>query len=275
MLEDWVGQENSAKLIASAIVVGVAYALYLIASALGSRLLKRMYGNAPDAEGRIGTLGKVGKRLLQVFLGTLTALILAVSVWGLDLGPLVAFGALFGAALGFGAQDLVRDLIAGFFILAENQFHIGDVVRIADTEGTVEDIQFRVTVLRDVEGNKHFVPNGQITVSSNFTAVYAQPLLDIGVSYKEDVERVMEVLRDELAAMARDPAWADSMVEPPVVLGVQSLGDSAVVIRCRLTVPAGRRWESLREARRRVKNRFDAEEIEIPSPHLTINQSGE
>lgn len=275
MFEDWLGEENSARLIASAIVLGVAYAVYLVSLGLGSRLLKRMYGNAPDAEGRIGTLGKVGKRMLQLTIGILAFLILATSIWGVDLGPLVAFGALFGAAIGFGAQDLVKDFIAGFFILAENQFHIGDVVRIADTEGTVEDIQFRVTVLRDVEGNKHFVPNGQITVSSNYTAVYAQPLLDIGVAYREDVERVMDVLGDELAKMAQDPEWAESMVEPPQVLGVQSLGDSAVVIRSRLTVPAGRRWESLREARRRIKNRFDAEGIEIPFPQLTVNQSGE
>jgi small conductance mechanosensitive channel len=263
VFEDWIGPENSSKLVASLVVLGVAYALYLIAKLFGSRMLKRMYGNAPDAAGRIGTLGKVGKRLLQVVIGAMAVLILAVSVWGLDLGPLVAFGALFGAALGFGAQHLVRDVIAGFFIIAENQFHIGDVVRIADTEGTVEDIQFRVTVLRDAEGNKHFVPNGQITVSSNFTAVYAQPLLDVGVAYKEDVGRVMDVLRDELAAMSQDPDWVDLMVEPPVVLGVQNLGDNEVVIRARLTVPAGSRWESLREARRRVKNRFDAEGIEI------------
>ncbi len=263
MFEEWIAQESSAKFVASLVVIGVAYVLYLIAKASGARLLKRMYGGTPDAEGRIGTLGKVGRRLLQVVIATLTALVLAVSVWGLDLGPLVAFGALFGAAIGFGAQHLVRDLIAGFFILAENQFHIGDVVRIADTEGTVEDIQFRVTVLRDAEGNKHFVPNGEIKVSSNLTAVYAQPLLDIGVAYKEDVDQVMEVLRDELTAMSQEPDWVDSMVAPPVVLGVQSIGDSVVVLRSRMTVPAGRRWESLREARRRVKNRFDAEGIEI------------
>ena len=264
MFEEWFGQESSAKVVASLVIIAIAYVLYLITRAFGSRLLKRMYGGAPDAEGRIGTLGRVGRRLLQVTIVTLTALILAVSVWGLDLGPLVAFGALFGAALGFGAQFLIRDLIAGFFILAENQFHIGDVVRIADTEGTVEDIQFRVTVLRDMEGNKHFVPNGEIKVSSNLTAVYAQPLLDISVAYKEDVEQVMEVLRDELRAMSEEPDWVDSMVAPPVVLGVQSLGDNVVVIRSRLTVPAGRRWESLREARRRVKIRFDAEGIELP-----------
>lgn len=275
MLEDWVGQENSAKLFASAIVIGVAIVFYLIVIQLGSRIMKRAFRDEPDAQGRIQTLGKVGKRIIQVIIGVLTLLIVAASVWDVDLGPLVALGAVFGAAIGFGAQDLVKDLIAGFFILAENQFHIGDFVRIADTEGTVQDIQFRVTVLRDIEGNKHFVPNGQITVSSNYTAVYAKPLLDIGVAYKEDVEHVMAVLRDELSQMAADLEWSDSMVEPPEVLGVQSLGDSAVVIRARMTVPAGRRWESLREARRRIKNRFDAEGIEIPYPHLTINQPGE
>jgi moderate conductance mechanosensitive channel len=275
MLEDWVGSENTGNLIASAIVIGVGFIFYFVVIQLGSRLLERMFRGEPDAPGRVETLGRVGRRVVQVTIGTLTILILAASVWGFDLGPLVAFGAVFGAAIGFGAQDLVKDLISGFFILAENQFHIGDVVRIADTEGTVQDIQFRVTILRDVEGNKHFVPNGQIKVSSNYTAVYAKPLLDIGVAYKENVEHVMDVLRDELSQMAADPEWLDSMVEPPEVLGVQSLGDSAVVIRARLTVPASKRWESLREARRRIKNRFDEEGIEIPFPHLTINQPGE
>lgn len=266
--------DNSGQWIATLVVIAVIYLVYQVLKIIGGRVLKRMYGNEPDARGRIETLGKVGKRFLQVLLGTLAILIVLASVWNVDLGPLVAFGAVFGAALGFGAQDLVKDLIAGFFILAENQFHIGDVVRIADTEGTVEDIQFRVTVLRDFEGNKHFVPNGQITVSSNFTAVFAKPILDIGVAYKEDVEKVIGILQDELAAMAADPSWVEAMEVPPEVLGVQSLDDSAVVIRTRLTVPANRRWESLRDARRRVKRRFDAEGIEIPFPQVTVSQPG-
>lgn len=274
MFDEWIGAENSARLIGTALVIGVVYLVYLLSTSFGSRVLRKVYGKAPDAEGRIQTLGRAGKRILQVALGILAVLIVAASVWEVDLGPMVAFGAIFGAAIGFGAQDLVKDLIAGFFILAENQFHIGDVVRIANTEGTVEDIQFRVTILRDVEGNKHFVPNGQITVSSNYTAVYAKPLLDIGVAYKEDVQRVMEVLRDELSIMAGDPEWKDSMVEPPEVLGIQSLGDSSVVIRARLSVPADRRWESLREARKRIKIRFDAEGIEIPFPQMTLHQPG-
>jgi moderate conductance mechanosensitive channel len=271
MLENWV-TENSAPLIGTAVVVGVVYLAYLLLLFLGTRLMRRMFAKEPDAEGRIRTLGKVGKRILQVLLGTLAILIILASVWGVDLGPLVAFGAVFGAALGFGAQDLVKDLIAGFFILAENQFHIGDVVRIADTEGTVEDIQFRVTILRDVEGNKHFVPNGQITVSSNYTAVYARPVLDIDVAYKEDIDRVIAVISDELQKLADDEVWAEVMVEPPEVLGVHRLAESSVVLRTRLTVPANRRWESLREARRRIKNRFDAEGIEIPFPHMTVAQ---
>jgi moderate conductance mechanosensitive channel len=272
MFEDLFGTEISANLIRSLIAVAVVYLAYAIFKNLGSRVLRRVYGKAPDSVARIETLEKVGRRVLQVFVVLLAILVIA-TVWAVDLGPLLAVSAVFGAAIGFGAQDLVKDLIAGFFILAENQFHIGDVVRIAETEGTVEDIQFRVTVLRDFEGNKHFVPNGQITVSSNLTAVFAQPVLDIGVAYKTDIDMAMDVMLDELTKMAHEPAWSDYLDGDPEVMGVQQLADSAVVLRARFLVVADQRWNLLREARRRIKNRFDAEGIEIPFPHRTVFQS--
>jgi small conductance mechanosensitive channel len=235
------------------------------------RVLTRIAGRGPSGERRVETLNKVTVRVAQVVI--LVALLVVVGgIWDINLGGVLALGAVFGAAIGFGAQDLVKDLIGGFFILAEDQFHIGDVVRIAETEGTVEDIQFRVTVLRDHEGNKHFVPNGRITVSSNFTAVFAQPVLDVGIAYKADVDRALSVMKDELESMASSREFKDSIVEPPEVLGVQDLADSAVIIRARLRVLADERWTVLREARRRIKIRFDKEGIEIPFPHMTVYQ---
>jgi small conductance mechanosensitive channel len=192
--------------------------------------------------------------------------------WGFSLTPFLAIGTVFGAAIGFGAQDLVKDVLAGFFILAEDQYRIGDTVTIADTNGTVEDIQFRITVLRDHEGNVHFVPNGQITVTSNFTNLYAQPVLDVGIAYGADVDHAMTVMLDELRKLAADPDWNELITDEPEMLGVQELAQSAVIVRARLTTRADARWSARREALLRIKKRFDAEGIEIPFPHLTISQ---
>jgi small conductance mechanosensitive channel len=176
------------------------------------------------------------------------------------------------AAVGFGAQDLVKDFISGFFILMEDQFRVGDVVTIALVTGAVEDIQLRVTVLRDLEGNVHYVPNGQIVVTSNFTSQFAQPLIDVGISYDSDVDQAIAAMGDELARMASDPDWSWRIQGEGEVLGVHKLDDSAVILRGRITTAADERWNVRREALRRIKYRFDAEGITIPFPQLTIHQ---
>jgi small conductance mechanosensitive channel len=166
-----------------------------------------------------------------------------------------------GAAIGFGAQNVVRDVLAGFFILAEDQYQIGDTVAIGGASGTVEDIQFRVTVLRDGEGNVHFVPNGQITVTSNFTRVFAQPVIDVAVAYDQDVDRAMEAMLDELSKLEDDPEWGPVLRGPAEMLGIEDFGASGVVLRGRLTSDGHRRAEVRREALLRIKKRFDAEGI--------------
>ncbi len=175
-----------------------------------------------------------------------------------------------GIAIGFGAQDLVKDVISGFFILAEDQYHIGDVVRVADVAGKVEDIRPRVTVMRDLDGNVHYVPNGQIKVATNLTQRFAQVVVDVGIAYREEVDPALAVLGEELESMTRDERWGPLIIEPPTVLGVERLDDSAVVLRAVAKVDADERWNLRREMLRRVKNRFDAEGIEIPYPHLTL-----
>jgi small conductance mechanosensitive channel len=185
----------------------------------------------------------------------------------------LAVGTVFAAAVGFGAQDLVKDFIAGFFILVEDQFAIGDTVTIAGVTGTVEDIQLRVTVLRDLEGNQLFVPNGQVVVTTNFTSAYAKPVIDVGISYETDVDRALAILKDELDALASDPAWTGRISGESEIMGVNELGDSAVVLRARLVTDANERWTVRREALRRVKNRFDAEGISIPFPQVTVHRA--
>jgi small conductance mechanosensitive channel len=260
----------AAPLIASLIAVVALAATYLVLVRIGNRFVRRMRAKDAESGARAVTLWVVVRRVVLV-LALLTGVLLVLSFWGVSLAPFLAVGTIVGAAIGFGAQDLIKDLIAGFFILAEDQFHVGDTVEIAGTSGTVEDIQFRVTVLRDMEGNVHFVPNGQITVTSNYTSVFARPVLDIGIDYGADVDQAMTVMLDELEQLRQDPDFAAKVTAPPEMLGVQSLGDSSVVLRARLTTVADERWAIQREALRRIKNRFDAEGIVIPFPQVTIH----
>jgi small conductance mechanosensitive channel len=154
----------------------------------------------------------------------------------------------------------------------EDQFHVGDTITIAGVTGTVEDIQLRITVLRDHEGRAHFVPNGQITVTSNYTSHYAQPVIDISISYDSDVDHALVVLKEVLDSLASDPDWSSRIKGESEVFGVNKLDDSAVVVRGRLTTVAEERWSVRREALRRLKKRFDAEGITIPFPQLTIHK---
>lgn len=248
--------------LATGIVVGSGVVLYLILAAAGGRFVDRIGKRTPDSAARVATLWGTVRRLILVVISILVILI-EVDIWGLNMGPFLAVGAAIGAGLGFGAQNLVRDVIAGFFILAEDQYRIGDTVTIANTNGKVEDIQFRVTVLRDGEGNVHYVPNGSIIVTTNLTSLYASPSIDVRVDYKTDLDRAMEVMLDELTAMSADDEWSERITKEPSMLGVQDLVGSGVLLRARVTTTAENRWSVQREALRRVKNRFAAEGIDM------------
>jgi small-conductance mechanosensitive channel len=249
--------------VATGIVVGSGVVLYLILATAGARFVERIANRSPDSAARVATLWATVRRLALVLIVVLVVLIV-VDVWGLNMAPFLAVGAALAAGLGFGAQNLVRDLIAGFFILAEDQYRIGDTITIAATTGKVEDIQFRVTVLRDGEGNVHFVPNGQIIVTTNRTSLYASPSIDVRVDYKSDVDKAMDVMLDELTILSADDDWSDRITKAPEMLGVQDLvGSTGVLIRARLTTGAEHRWSVQREGLRRVRNRLSAEGIEM------------
>jgi small-conductance mechanosensitive channel len=253
LARNWIG---------TGVVVGVLLLAYLVLVRLGVRFVKRLVARSPDSAGRATTLWALVRRTVLIVLLVITFL-MVFSIWGLSMAPFLAVGTVIGAALGFGAQGLVRDVLAGFFIIAEGQYVIGDTVTIAGTNGTVEDIQFRVTVLRDGEGNVHYVPNGQISVASNFTSRFAQPRIELRVASDSDMERAMEVFLDELQLFASDPEWSERITAEPEMQGVQDLTDRGVLIRARMTTVADQRWSVRREAMRRVKNRFDAEGINI------------
>lgn len=164
----------------------------------------------------------------------------------------------------------MKDLISGAFMLAEGQVAVGDVVKVGDISGLVEKITLRTLVLRDVNGVVHVIPNGTVDTLSNMTKSWSRAVLEIGVAYKEDVDRVMEVMLDEGMNLYRDPDWAPVLVEEPVVPGVEAFSDSAVTIRIMFKTLPLKQWDTAREYRRRIKKRFDAEGIEIPFPHRTV-----
>ena len=260
------------SLIRTGFVVLGALIAYWLSIRVGRRLVVRVSEKGEESEARAKTLWLMARRLIAITV-SVTAILLILVTWNFSLAPFLAVGTVLAAAVGFGAQDLVKDVIAGFFILVEDHFHIGDTVSIADTRGTVEEIQLRVTVLRDFEGNVHYVPNGKISVTSNYTSVFSQPVLDISVGYDVDIDRALAVLGDELAKLASDPEWSERIEGEPEVLGVNQLGESGVTIRGRLTTLAAERWAVQREAYRRIKIRFDAEGITIPFPQLTIHKA--
>lgn len=187
------------------------------------------------------------------------------------IGPLLAGVGVAGLAISFGAQSLVKDVISGFFILLENQFGVGDIVEINGVGGVVERMTMRVVMLRDVNGVLHMIPNGTINIVSNKTRGWSRAVLDIGVAYKEDVDRVIRVLRDVARGLWTDPEWKRWLIEEPAVWGVETLADSAVNIRIVANVQPGKQWEVGRELRRRIKNRFDSEGIEIPFPQRKLH----
>ncbi len=189
----------------------------------------------------------------------------------IEIGPLLAGVGVAGLAISFGAQSLVKDVIAGFFILFENQFGVGDVVEINGASGVVERLTMRVVMLRDVRGVLHIIPNGSIAMVSNKTRGWARAVVDVGVAYRENVDKVIHVMREVASEFWRDAGWKDRLLEEPAVWGVEQLADSSVNIRIVATVRPGKQWEVERELRRRLKNRFDQDGIEIPFPQRTLH----
>lgn len=190
--------------------------------------------------------------------------------FGVSLGPMLASAGIAGIAVGFGAQSLVRDVISGFFIILEDQISVGDVAVINGTSGIVEKMTLRITVLRDLEGTVHVFPNGKIDSLSNRTSDWSAYVLDMGVAYKEDTDRVVEVMEAVASDLRKDEHFGKLILEDLEVFGVDKFVDSAVNIRVRIKTKPIRQWEVGREYNRRLKQAFDREGIEIPFPHRTL-----
>lgn len=200
------------------------------------------------------------------FVATLTTL----GQIGVNVGPILAGAGVVGLAVGFGAQNLVKDLVSGFFLILENQVRVGDVAIINGTGGLVEAITFRTIVLRDLSAVVHVFPNGSINTLANMTKDWSAYVFNMGVAYKEDTDRCVEVMRQVGEELRADSKYASAMIEPIEILGVDDFADSAVNIKVRLKTLPLQQWNVGREYRRRLKKAFDAARIEIPFPHRTL-----
>jgi len=218
---------------------------------------------------RVRTLGTLIENTVAVVVVACAALMVLREL-GIDIVPLLTGAGIAGLAVGFGAQTLVKDVISGFFLILENQVRVGDVASINGTSGLVETIRLRTITLRDLHGTVHVFPNGSITTLSNLSKDFSFAVLDVGVAYKEDTDRVVEVLRGVAAELREDPGFGPSILEPLEVLGVDQFSDSAVVIKVRMKTVPLQQWTVGRELRRRIKKAFDREGIEIQFPHRTI-----
>jgi small-conductance mechanosensitive channel len=240
-----------------------------------NRLQHRLIANAADdreaaeAAKRAETLVGLLRQGMLIVLWTL-ALLMVLRQLGVEVGPILASAGVVGLAVGFGAQNLVRDVIAGFFIILEDQVRVGDVAMVNGTGGLVEKINFRTLVLRDLSGTVHIFPNGTITTLSNLTKQWSAYVFDIGVAYKEDVDRVIAIMKAVGAELRADPTFGPLLVDDMEVFGLDKFGDSALVIKGRLKTLPIRQWEVGREFKRRLKYAFDHAGIEIPFPHRSL-----
>lgn len=260
--------------ISSGLRILIIVAVTIVVMKLTSLFLDRTFSRIEKKQDsemikRSETLKAVIRNMLQVMLVSV-AVIMILDNLGLEIGPILAAAGVIGLAVGFGAQQLVRDVINGFFILMDDQIRVGDVVSIAGQGGFVESVNLRMTKLRDLSGNVHFVRNGEITVVTNMTKEYSRYVFDVGVAYREDVDEVINVLRQIDEEMRQDAEYGPDILEPLEVLGLDRFADSAIIVRVRTKTKPIRQWAVGREFNRRMKKKFDELGIEIPFPHVTL-----
>jgi len=269
---DWLLQHGTRILIILLLGVGLWFTLRKLLPPLVRRTVTR----TREKESKAG-MEKRTKTLVGVFMGAgkisigIIIIFMILSELDIPIGPALAGLGVVGVAVGFGAQWLIRDLIAGTFILMENQYRVGDVIRIADVAGGVEEVSLRKTVLRDLDGIVHNIPNGEIRVASNFTRHWSRAHLNISVAYKEDLDRVMAIIRKTWEEIADDPDWGEFLIsKTPWLLRVDNFGDSGIVIKVVGETQPIKQWDVMGELRRRIKRAFDEQGIEIPWPHTKV-----
>jgi len=275
MLTPEIIQKAIAWLIATGLklllIIGIILLLLRLCRVLSRRLEKVFLKGREDEESlkRARTLSN----LINQFLKAVVLVIAVMTILGaldIQIAPILATAGVAGLAVGFAAQSLIKDVINGFFIILWDQLRVGDVISVAGKSGVVESTSLKMTVLRDLEGNVHYIPNGLIEVVTNMTRDFSRYVFDVGVSYFEDVDRVVETMKRVDEELRADPEFGKEILAPLEILGLDRFADSAVIIKARTTTRPGKQWAVGREFNRRLKMTFDRQGISIPFPHLTM-----
>lgn len=262
------------KILALIIGVYIAHKFVdkLIEKAIRKLIPSEKFTDAEEEKQREDTLLRVTTVTLHILLWIIGGMII-LSELGVNIAPLIAAAGIGGLAFGFGGQYLIRDVINGLFILLENQYNIGDVACFGGTCGTVESVNLRRTVLRDMDGTVHTIPNGEIKMASNMSEGYARVNLNIGVGYGDNLEHVIQVINKTGLQLAEDPQWKEYIIDAPKFLRVNEFADSAVVVKILGETKPMQQWAVTGELRKRLKIAFDKEGIEIPFNQIVIHNN--
>jgi small-conductance mechanosensitive channel len=218
---------------------------------------------------RLQTVGGTLRRFFAILIWT-AATLMVLRELDVDITPVLTGAGIVGLAVGFGAQTLVKDIISGLFLIAEDQVRLGDIAEINGIGGAVEEINLRTIVLRDLEGVLHYIANGEIRTLANKSKDFSYYVIDLGVGYDDDTDQIIEVVKDVARELMVDPVYAASILEPLEVLGVDAFKASEVTLRFRIRTLPTKQWDVGRELRRRIKKAFDAKGIQIPGPQMTV-----
>lgn len=272
-LTEWIVTELPALIILIfVLIIALTVSSFLvrkIKGILNKSMINRADAPNLEAEKRLNTLMGIVRTILSVVIWSIFIMIFLKKI-NIDIGPILAGAGIIGLAVGFGAQELVRDFITGFFILLENQIRTGDVAIINGTGGLVEKIELRTITLRDLSGVVHIFQNGKINTISNMTKEWSAMVFDIGVAYKEDLNKVMKLMKEVADQMMEEDDFKEKIIEPMEIFGLDSFGDSALIVKGRIKTLPIQQWTVGREYRKRLKEVFDKNNIEIPFPHRTI-----
>jgi small-conductance mechanosensitive channel len=264
---------NGLKIVLILVIAYIAHLIFkkLIVKLVEKLVVVRAGEDASAEEKREKTLIKIIHGTVHVIL-IVVVILMILSEVGVNIGPLIAGAGVIGIAVGFGGQYLVRDVITGLFIILENQYRVGDGVEIAGLAGTVEDITLRKTVLRDLDGVVHHIPNGEIQTVSNKTLGTSKINLDIGVGYDTDINKLRDIINEVGQKIYEDEEFKDDLIEAPQFLRVNELGDSAVIVKIIGEVRPGTQWTLSGELRKRLLEKFREEGIDIPFPQMVIHK---
>jgi small-conductance mechanosensitive channel len=226
--------------------------------------------NDPEALKQVETLSRAARYLLTVVIFVVAGMLVLAAV-GISIAPILAAAGVVGIAVGFGAQSLVKDYFTGFVLLLENQVRQGDVIEAGGKSGLVEEVTLRYIRMRDFNGNVHFVPNGIIAAVTNMTRGFSYAVMDVGVAYREHLDKVFQLIRDTASRLREDPVFGPKILEDIDIAGVENWSDSAIVIRGRIKTVPIEQWNVKREFLRRLKQTFDENGIEIPFPQRMVH----